>query len=129
MGKKSGTGAKGGKKPSLGDIKAAKKKENKEEALQENEEEQPAYVKDNRTPKDRETFLAGEEYQRTRRIENGAVVYKKDGNYYYVDTGHRGKRSHVEVFDGRGRHLGEANPITGRIAPGSMDPSKRFNIK
>ena len=36
MGKKSGTGAKGGKKPSLGDIKAAKKKENKEEALQEN---------------------------------------------------------------------------------------------
>jgi len=129
MGKKSGTGAKGGKKPSLGDIRAAKKKENKEEALQENEEEQPDYVKQDRIPQDRETFLAGEEYQRTRRREKGAVVYKKGDCYYYRDTFHRGKRAHVEVFDGRGRHLGEANPVTGIIAPRSIDPSKTINLK
>ena len=38
MGKKSGPGAKGGKKPGLGDVKAAKKRENRQEALQENEQ-------------------------------------------------------------------------------------------
>ncbi|MCI8379903.1 MAG: hypothetical protein HFH72_15585 [Lachnospiraceae bacterium] len=129
MGKKSSTGAKGGKKSSLGDIKAAKKKENKEEALQENEEEQPDYVKQDRVPQDKETFLAGDGYQKTGRKVKGASVYKKGDRYYYRDTLHKGKRAHVEVFDGRGRHLGEANPISGRIAPGSMDPSKTINLK
>ena len=106
-----------------------KKTENKEEALQENEEEQPDYVKQDRVPQDKETFLAGEGYQKTGRKVKGASVYKKGDRYYYRDTLHKGKRAHVEVFDGRGRHLGEANPITGRIAPGSMDPSKTINLK
>lgn len=129
MGKKSGTGAKGGKKPGLGDVKAAKKRENRQEALQENEEEQPDYVKQNRVPRDDETFLAGDGYQRTGRQVKGANVYKKGNNNYYRDTLHKGKRAHVEVFDGKGRHLGEANPVTGKIRPGSMDPSKRYHFK
>lgn len=129
MGKKSGTGAKGGKKPSLGGTKAAKQKENKEEALQENEEDQPDYVRENRVPRDDETFLAGDEYQKTGRQIKGANVYKKGNNNYYRDTLHKGKRAHVEVFDRTGRHLGEADPITGRIRPGSIDPSKIYKPK
>jgi len=129
MGKKSGTGAKGGKTPSLRDVKAEKEKENKKKALEEKEEEQPDYVKENRVPKDDETFLKGKEYRKTTQKVKGANVYKKGDNYYYRDTLHKGKGAHVEVFNGKGRHLGEANPVTGKIAPNSMDPSKRINIK
>lgn len=129
MGKKSGTGAKGGKKPSLGDVKASKNKDNKEESLRDNEEEQPDYVKENRLPRDDETFLAGDEYQKTDRKVKGAVVYKKDNKYYYRDTLHKGKGAHVEVFDGRGRHLGEANPVSGVMKPGSAVSGRRINLK
>ena len=47
----------------------------------------------------------------------GAQVYKKGDQYYYRDTYHRGESSHLEVFDKRGNHLGEA------------DPSKRLNLQ
>ena len=59
----------------------------------------------------------------------GAQVYKKGDHYYYRDTYHRGESSHLEVFDKRGNHLGEADPSTGIIRPGTADPSKRLNLQ
>lgn len=59
----------------------------------------------------------------------GVRVYKKGNQYYYRDTFHVGEAAHLEVFDERGRHLGEANPLTGEIIPGTMDTTKRINMK
>ena len=44
----------------------------------------------------------------------------------YICTG---ESAHVEVFDKTGRHLGEANPTTGEIEPGSADPSKTLKVR
>jgi len=33
------------------------------------------------------------------------------------------------VFDKRGNHIGEANPLTGELIPGTADPMKKIKIK
>lgn len=33
------------------------------------------------------------------------------------------------MFDKRGNHLGEADPITGILRPGTADPSKSINVQ
>ena len=93
------------------------------------EEGTPDYVRDNRVPQDRETVLSGDDYQRTNYRNKGAQVYEKDGRYYCRDTFHKGESAHLEVFDRFGRHLGEADPLTGELIPGTADPSKILNLR
>ncbi len=59
----------------------------------------------------------------------GAQVYKSGDKYYYRDTFHTGDAAHLEVFDKKGHHIGEADPITGVIKPGTADSTKRINLK
>ncbi len=89
----------------------------------------PDYIKDNRVPLDKETALSGKEYQKTNIKVKGAQVYKNGDKYYYRDTFHTGEASHLEVFDKRGNHIGEANPQTGELIPGTADPTKKINVK
>ncbi len=90
----------------------------------------PQFIKDNRVPKDSETILANGTFKRTNRIGPGnAKIYEKNGNYYYRDTLHTGKGAHIEVFNKSGKHLGEANPISGELLSGTADPKKRLNLK
>ena len=89
------------------------------------------YVDEKRVPMDKETVLSDKSlYSKTSNRVKGASVYKgKDGNYYYRDTFHTGESAHLEVFNKQGVHLGEANPLTGKISPGTADPSKSFKMK
>ncbi|WP_264850250.1 peptidoglycan-binding protein [Clostridium omnivorum] len=89
----------------------------------------PDYIKDNRVPIDKETVLSSKDYIKTNIKVKGAQVYKKGDNYYYRDTFHTGEASHLEVFDKRGNHIGEANPQTGELIPGTADPTKKINVK
>ncbi|PXV83704.1 hypothetical protein C8E03_1451 [Lachnotalea glycerini] len=87
------------------------------------------YVKDKRVPLDRETVLSGSDYNKTNMKVKGATVYKNGDKYYYRDTLHTGKRAHLEVFDKKGNHLGEADPLTGKLNPNTADKSKKLKIK
>ena len=89
----------------------------------------PDYVKDDRVPLDKETVLTNKEYKKTKFKIKGAQVYKKGEQYYYRDTFHKGKAAHLEVFNKRGIHIGEADPLTGNIIPNTADPSKIINLK
>ena len=80
-------------------------------------------------PLDRETILSSSDYVKTKNKVKGAVVYKKGDKYYYRDTLHKGKSAHIEVFDKKGKHLGEANPLTGKLLENSADKSKKLKIK
>ena len=95
----------------------------------ESESEIPDYKKDNRVPLDKETVLRGKDYKKTGKKIKGAQVYKKGDQYYYRDTFHTGEAAHLEVFDKRGHHLGEADPLTVIIKPNTADPTKSINIK
>ena len=89
------------------------------------------YVDEKRVPQDKETVLSDKsKYTKTSFRVKGAAAYKgKDGNYYYRDTFHTGESAHLEVFNKQGIHIGEADPITGEIIPGTADPSKTLKIK
>ena len=89
----------------------------------------PRYVKENDVPKDKETILQNGEYKKTRYRIMGATVYQKDNKYYYRDTFHKGRSAHLEVFNSKGRHLGEADPLTGKLIPNTADKNKRINLK
>lgn len=78
---------------------------------------------------DRETVLNSSDFSKTNKKVKGAQVYKNDNNYYYRDTLHVGERAHLEVFNKRGIHIGEADPITGKIIEGTADAAKRLIIK
>ena len=84
------------------------------------------WEKDNRVPKDNETVLKEKEFKKTKKKVKGAVVYEKDGKFYHRDTFHKGKGSHLEVYDKLGNHLGEADPETGEILPGTRDKNKKL---
>ncbi|WP_321386352.1 colicin E3/pyocin S6 family cytotoxin [uncultured Enterococcus sp.] len=84
------------------------------------------WERDNRVPKDNETVLAEEDYKRTSKKVKGAVVYEKDGKSYHRDTLHKGKGAHLEVYDKARNHLGEADPKTGEIIPGTQDKKKKL---
>ncbi|WP_277989045.1 hypothetical protein IGL98_002476 [Enterococcus sp. DIV0840] len=89
-------------------------------------EKETEWEKDNRVPKDNETVLGEKDFKRTKKKVKGAVVYEKDGKFYHRDTLHKGKGSHLEVYDKLGNHLGEADPITGEIIPGTRDKNKKL---
>lgn len=88
------------------------------------------YVKENRVPRDRETFLNDESVYKPTTYQGpkgGGKIYKdQKGKMYYRDTFHKGKGAHIEVFDKYGNHIGEADPLTGVIKAGSADPGKKL---
>ena len=89
----------------------------------------PDYVKENRVPRDKETVLNTSQYIKTGKTYKGAAIYKKGDKYYYRDTFHKGEAAHLEVFDKRGKHLGEADIGTGKIKEGTADPKKTISLK
>lgn len=93
-----------------------------------NIDEEAPYIRENRLPKDSETILSDGTFDKIGKVEpHGAQVYKKDKKYYYRDTLHFGKKAHLEVFDRKGNHLGEADPLTGEIKPHSADSKKKLS--
>ena len=89
----------------------------------------PDYIKEDRVPIDKETILGSGDYKRTNMTNKGARVYEKDGMYYCRDTFHTGEAAHLEVFDRFGNHIGEANPLTGKIIQGTADASKHLYVR
>ena len=87
------------------------------------------YIKEERVPLDRETVLSNDEYVKTKMKVKGASVYKKGDRYYYRDTLHKGERAHLEVFDKKGLHLGEANPLNGELIANTADKRKKLKLK
>ena len=82
---------------------------------------------DDRVPNDYETILKSSKFTKTKLPKvKGAKVYKRDGKYYHRDTMHKGKSSHLEVYNKRGEHLGEADPLTGELIPYTVDKTKRL---
>nr|WP_286118981.1 polymorphic toxin-type HINT domain-containing protein [Thermoactinomyces sp. DSM 45891] len=88
----------------------------------------PAWVADNRIPLDKETALSSLKKTKIPPVK-GAQVYKDGDRYLHRDTFHKGPGAHLEVYDKRGRHLGEADPTTGELISGTIDPTKRINVK
>ncbi|HAA7127329.1 TPA_asm: hypothetical protein GHG54_02600 [Listeria monocytogenes] len=83
-----------------------------------------SWIKDNRVPLDKETILST--FKKTKNRVKGATVYEKSGKFYHRDTLHKGERAHLEVYDKKGKHLGEADPVTGEIIPNTADSTKRL---
>ena len=88
----------------------------------------PPYTADARDPpRDEQTCLVNRGiYELTGRVDgHGRKIYRhlvrKD--LYCVDNLHFGDAAHLEVFDKRGRHLGEAH-LDGQMIPGTKDPNK-----
>lgn len=57
-------------------------------------------------------------------VGKSKVYIDKDGNYVYRDMLHKGKSAHLEVFNKQGKHIGEADPLTGMIKPNTADKTK-----
>lgn len=51
----------------------------------------------------------------------------KEGNYYYVDRFHDGPKAHIEVFNSKGKHLGETS-LDGRAWKGEADSKKVLTV-
>jgi len=88
------------------------------------------YIEEKRVPIDRETVLGDKDrFTRTNRRESGATVYKgSDGNNYHRDTLHVGEGAQLEVYNGRGVHIGIADPLTGEIKPGTAVSGRRIDV-
>jgi hypothetical protein len=85
---------------------------------------EPRFIKEKDVPKDKETILADPSFKKTNKFFDDARIYVKNGFYYYRDQMHKGKRAHLEVFNKRGKHLGEADPLTGILIPNTADKTK-----
>ena len=92
--------------------------------------EVPRFIKENKVPNDFETILKkNSKFKRTNKTYDGARIYEKDGLYYYRDQFHTGEGAHLEVFNKKGKHLGEADPLTGMLRPNTIDKKKYLEIK
>ncbi|MFB6472352.1 MULTISPECIES: polymorphic toxin-type HINT domain-containing protein [Paenibacillus] len=90
----------------------------------------PDFIKNNRVPIDKETALGNGSFTKTKMNPvKGAQVYRNGDKYYHRDIFHSGKGSHLEVYDKRGNHIGEADVLTGKLKPGTRDLNKKINIK
>jgi len=90
----------------------------------------PEYIRDNRYPAVRETFLAdGSIYKKIhQRVRGNIPVFRDaDGNYYYIDRFHTGRKAHIEVFDRNKNHLGTMTP-EGIMIPNSQVPSRTLEF-
>jgi hypothetical protein len=89
----------------------------------------PEFIKQNRIPLDRETILHSANFRKTKiNPVKGAQVYTDGKSFYHRDTLHTGKRAHLETYNKQGIHLGEADPITGRLIPNTADKTKKLNF-
>ena len=80
-----------------------------------------------RCPKDNETNPPLTLFKRTNKIVHGARVYQSpSGDYYHVDTFHKGSSSEIEVYDRRGKHLGAICPNCGAPIPNSQVPGRKL---
>ena len=87
------------------------------------------FIKNNRTPLDNETILKSKKFVKTKiPTVKGAIVYKKENKYYHRDTFHIGKAAHLEAYDIRGEHIGEADAITGELIPNTIDKTKKLHL-
>lgn len=59
----------------------------------------------------------------------GARVYKKGNYYYHRDTFHKGYGAHLEVYNKRGKHIGEADIYTGELIPNTEDKEKHLDLQ
>lgn len=85
------------------------------------------YKDKTRCPGDEETILSSKGYTRTKMIVKGARVYQKDDYFYHRDTFHKGNGAHLEVYDKKGKHIGEADIYAGKIIPNTRDKKKKLN--
>jgi hypothetical protein len=90
----------------------------------------PSYGNNSYTPRDNQTILDDKErFRKTSNIFQGRNIYveRETCTYWYIDNLHIGKASHFEVFDKRGKHIGEAN-LNGDIDISKRDPNKKLKI-
>ncbi len=82
-------------------------------------------------PSDEQTILRDQtRFRKTSKLLHGRSIYLEisTNKYWYVDNLHKGKKSHLEVFDQKGRqHIGEAD-LGGSFIPDSSDTSKKLNL-
>ncbi|MDD2516225.1 MAG: hypothetical protein PHO80_04055, partial [Candidatus Gracilibacteria bacterium] len=74
--------------------------------------------------KDSDTILGDfAQFLKTNKRYGKASIYtdKETGNFLYRDTLHN---NHLEIFNKKGVHLGEGDPLTGEIISGTADSSK-----
>ena len=89
----------------------------------------PQFIKDDRVPLDKETILSSTVFKKTKIPSvKGAQVYTKDNLFYHRDTFHTGKGAHLEVYNKRGLHLGEADLFTGILRSGTADKTKNLYL-
>ncbi|SMN17525.1 probable hemagglutinin-related protein [uncultured Candidatus Thioglobus sp.] len=80
--------------------------------------------------RDKDTLLQNGKFTKTKlNIKNGTVYKGKDGKYYHKDTLHRGKGAELEVYNKFGKHIGIANPKTGKIDFSKVKKGRRINVK
>lgn len=83
-----------------------------------------------RPPDDCETVLRDiTRFHKTGQLQQGRRVHLEihTRHYWYVDHLHYGQASHLEVFDARGLHIGEAN-LEGVLDPGKRDREKTIDV-
>jgi hypothetical protein len=81
-------------------------------------------------PKDEQTILRDTaRFQKTsRQYDARSIYYELNTNrYWYVDNFHFGKGAHIEVFDGRGLHIGESD-LQGNIDTAKKDKDKTIDL-
>ncbi|MEH2026840.1 hypothetical protein [Nostoc sp.] len=81
-------------------------------------------------PRDEQTLLRDTiRFKKTSFRYGGRFVYCEltTGRYWYVDSLHRGEAAHLEVFDKRGFHIGEAD-LQGNINTAKKDKDKIIDL-
>ncbi|PIE85426.1 hypothetical protein CSA08_01975 [Candidatus Gracilibacteria bacterium] len=87
----------------------------------------PDYIKSDRKIIIDDTFLKGNSNFKGTTIKvKGAKVFQDiNTNYYYhIDTAHKGKSAHLEVYNKNKKHIGECDPVTGKIDYNKADKNK-----
>ena len=83
-----------------------------------------------RPPDDCQTVLRDiTRFQKTGQFQQGRRVHLeiRTRRYWYVDHLHYGEASHLEVFDGRGLHVGESN-LEGIVDTTKRDQEKTIDL-
>ncbi len=81
-------------------------------------------------PRDEQTILRDTtRFQKNSRKYDGRCIYCEllTGMYWYVDNLHYGEAAHLEVFDKRGFHIGEAD-LQGNIDTSKKDKNKTIDL-
>ncbi len=82
-----------------------------------------------RVPTDKQTILKDKSRFKaaSKPLQGGRKVFLEVSTkyYWYVDSLHKGKGAHLEVFDNNGNHIGEAD-LDGNISFEKNDPEKKI---